>query len=127
LLSRAAARFARCAGWSRTLAAEGNLAHLRRGLLGGGRAPDLYVLPREREQTGHLMGNKAPLVPRFCSALVMFEPLIQTSYHLCPVCSLNLIFRLAAPFVFLQQARVQMLDEIIQVTSLSLGMDQPML
>lgn len=29
------------------LAAERYLAHRRRGLLGGGRAPDLYVLPRE--------------------------------------------------------------------------------
>ena len=32
------------------LAAERYLAHIRRGLLGGGRGPDLYVLPREAKE-----------------------------------------------------------------------------
>jgi hypothetical protein len=32
------------------LAAERYLAHRRRGALGGGRGPDLYVLPREAKE-----------------------------------------------------------------------------
>jgi predicted ArsR family transcriptional regulator len=44
------------------LAAERYLAHLRRGALGGGRAPDLYVLPREAREPTNANAQMSALV-----------------------------------------------------------------
>ena len=64
-------------------------------------------------------------VPHFCLPLALIEPTTQTGHRLPPVCPLHhLIDRRAIVGGHYHRAGVQPLNEICQVTSLSLATDQ---